>query len=50
LYPYLASSTSLATLLPEWAHIGGPDETLKRLTDPEQRLKMTADMKSSFPA
>jgi N-acyl-D-amino-acid deacylase len=46
LYPYRASSTSLATLLPKWVHVGGPAEMLKRLTDPEQRTKMTADMKS----
>jgi N-acyl-D-amino-acid deacylase len=46
LYPYRAGSTSLATLLPEWAHVGGPAETLKRLTDPHQRRKMKTDMKS----
>jgi N-acyl-D-amino-acid deacylase len=46
LYPYRAGSTSLATLLPEWAHVGGPAETLKRLVDPKQRRKMTADMQS----
>jgi len=45
LYPYRAGSTSLATLLPEWAHVGGPAETLKRLADPDLRQKMTADMK-----
>ena len=44
LYPYRAGSTSLATLLPAWAHVGGPAETLKRLANPEQRSKMTADM------
>jgi N-acyl-D-amino-acid deacylase len=46
LYPYQAGGTRLATLLPEWAHVGGPDETLKRLADPAQREKMTAAMKS----
>ena len=46
LYPYRAGSTSLATLLPEWAHVGGPAKTLTRLADPEQRNKMTADMQS----
>jgi len=46
LYPYRAGSTSLATLLPEWAHVGGPAQTLKRLADPELRRKMTADMMS----
>lgn len=46
LYPYRAGSTSLATMLPQWAHVGGPAETLKRLTDPQLRKKMTADMQS----
>jgi N-acyl-D-amino-acid deacylase len=46
LYPYRAGSTSLATLLPEWARLGGPAETLKRLADPQLRGKMTADMQS----
>ena len=46
LYPYLAGSTSLVTMLPEWAHVGGPEETLKRLADPETRVKMTSDMQA----
>jgi len=46
LYPYRAGSTSLKTLLPEWAHVGGPTETLRRLSDPAQRRRMTADMQS----
>jgi N-acyl-D-amino-acid deacylase len=46
LYPYRAGGTRLATLLPEWAHAGGPAETLKRLADPVQRQKMTAAMQS----
>jgi len=45
LYPYRAGSTRLATLLPEWAHVGGSAETLKRLADPQLRSKMTADLK-----
>jgi len=46
LYPYQAGGTRLATLLPDWAQVGGPAETLKRLADPAQRDKMTAAMKS----
>ena len=46
LYPYRAGSTSLTTLLPEWAHVGGPAKTLERLADPDMQRKMTADMKS----
>jgi len=46
LYPYLAGSTTLVTMLPEWAHAGGPQETLKRLADPKLRAKMTNDMQT----
>lgn len=33
-YPYIASSTSLASLLPRWARNGGREPTLERLRDP----------------
>lgn len=46
LYPYLAGSTSLVTMLPEWSHVGGPEETLKRLADSQMRAKMTGDMQT----
>ncbi|MGD8519526.1 MAG: D-aminoacylase [Desulfobacterales bacterium] len=45
-YPYLAGSTSLVTMLPQWAHVGGPAEILMRLTDPDTRTKMSADMQT----
>ncbi|MEV0635338.1 D-aminoacylase [Streptomyces sp. NPDC050619] len=34
-YPYTPGSTTLAALLPSWASEGGPEEILKRLTEPE---------------
>jgi N-acyl-D-amino-acid deacylase len=39
-YPYLAGSTTLAAVLPSWAAAGGPDATLARLRDPEQRARI----------
>jgi N-acyl-D-amino-acid deacylase len=45
-YPYRAGSTALVAMLPQWAHVGGPAETLKHLADPATRTKMTADMQS----
>jgi N-acyl-D-amino-acid deacylase len=33
-YPYLPGSTTLAALLPGWASVGGPEQTLARLADP----------------
>ncbi|OQD52508.1 N-acyl-D-amino-acid deacylase [Streptomyces phaeoluteigriseus] len=32
-YPYTAGCTTLVALLPSWASEGGPEETLRRLTD-----------------
>jgi N-acyl-D-amino-acid deacylase len=37
-YPYVASWTELATVLPGWVREGGDDAALKRLRDPEQVL------------
>ncbi|NNF98698.1 MAG: D-aminoacylase [Desulfobacteraceae bacterium] len=46
MYPYLAGSTSLVTMLPEWAHDGGPKATLERLKDSGTRTRMASDMAS----
>ena len=47
-YPYNASSTSMAAMVPKWAHAGGFGEMLKRLAAPEQRLLdgIAAEMES----
>jgi len=34
-YPYIASATSLTSIIPGWAHEGGPKALLARLQDPE---------------
>ncbi len=39
-YPYVASSTGLAALMPHWAQEGGADRLLERLRDPEIRQKI----------
>jgi N-acyl-D-amino-acid deacylase len=39
-YPYLPGSTTLAALLPGWAHAGGPDATLLLLDDPDARERI----------
>ncbi len=41
-YPYAASSTTLLTLLPQWALAGGPDAILQRLSDPRSRVDVVA--------
>jgi N-acyl-D-amino-acid deacylase len=43
-YPYIASATSLDSLLPRWAHVGGPDQTLKRIVFEESRQRIINDV------
>lgn len=43
MYPYLASSTSLTIVVPEWAHEGGQAALLERLGDPLTRESIKAD-------
>jgi N-acyl-D-amino-acid deacylase len=43
-YPYIASSTGLASLLPHWSHEGGASKLMEYLGDPAMREKMAADM------
>ena len=44
-YPYVASSTGLAAVLPHWAHEGGPEKMMERLRDPELRKRMWKDQR-----
>ena len=39
-YPYLPGSTTLAALVPGWAHEGGPDATIDRLGDATARERI----------
>jgi N-acyl-D-amino-acid deacylase len=43
-YPYTASSTTLRTLLPDWALEGGIDAMLKRLADPAIRDRIRGEL------
>jgi N-acyl-D-amino-acid deacylase len=44
-YPYVASSTDLDSLLPSWTYEGGNAEELRRLTNTEERSKITAEIR-----
>jgi len=48
-YPYEAGMTSLATLLPPWAHEGGLERLLERLRRPEERERMRRDIEQGVP-
>jgi N-acyl-D-amino-acid deacylase len=44
-YPYIASSTGLATIIPHWAHEGGPEKMMERLRDPKLRKRMAREQR-----
>jgi N-acyl-D-amino-acid deacylase len=43
-YPYVASGTDLAAVLPGWAHEGGTEALLTRLRTPSTRARIRADL------
>ncbi|MGI6358281.1 MAG: N-acyl-D-amino-acid deacylase family protein [Bacillota bacterium] len=43
-YPYTASSTTITTIFPDWAHEGGVDGLLQRLTTPETRERLRQEV------
>ncbi|MFP4457589.1 MAG: N-acyl-D-amino-acid deacylase family protein [Clostridia bacterium] len=43
-YPYIASSTSLKTLIPQWAHDGGVSKLRKRVLDKNTRLRIREEI------
>ena len=44
-YPYIASSSSLGSLLPDWAHAGGSSALLARLRSPVERERVVAGIR-----
>lgn len=47
-YPYTASSTSMRTMLPDWALSGGSDSITYRLQEPTIRKKIVDEMVSLY--
>jgi len=47
MYPYLAGSSGLAALLPDWAYADGMEAALARLADQDTRRRMIPDMQES---
>ncbi|HET8547097.1 MAG TPA: amidohydrolase family protein [Bryobacteraceae bacterium] len=48
-YPYVAGSSVLTQLLPQWVLDGGTEAMLARLTDRDQRRRITAEITSGLP-
>ena len=44
IYPYIASSTGLASTLPQWIHAGGTKELLRRISEPETRARIKREL------
>ena len=47
-YPYTRGNNNLASIIPPWAHEGGPSKMLDRLRDPQQRPKLKKDIRSGI--
>ncbi|MEP6820422.1 MAG: D-aminoacylase [bacterium] len=48
-YPYAASGTGLqAALVPRWAEVGGREELLKRIDDPQVRPRLLREMEENL--
>lgn len=43
-YPYTRGNNNLVSIIPPWAHEGGRTELLKRLRDPETRVRLKRDI------
>jgi N-acyl-D-amino-acid deacylase len=49
LYVYTAGGTGLEATIPSWAHEGGNDALLKRLADPEIRIRLKKEIVTGSP-
>jgi N-acyl-D-amino-acid deacylase len=47
-YAYTASSTGMSQLIPEWAREGGRERFRERVADPDQKAKISEEMKRSL--
>lgn len=48
-YPYVASSTGLGTVIPDWAHEGGWSQLAARLRDPATRQRIVEQVRAARP-
>ncbi len=46
-YPYIASSTGLRSIIPQWAHADGPEAMRQRLLDPDTGARIREEMQAS---
>ena len=46
-YPYIASSTGLSSVIPAWAHEGGPKAMIDRIKDPDTAARLRGEIEES---
>lgn len=49
-YPYTASATTITTIFPDWAHVGGVEGLLARLRNPAERAQVRTAVLESMQA
>ena len=49
IYPYIAGSSLLSQLIPDWAHEGGVSKMLERINDPDTRLRIEKEYRAQGP-
>ena len=47
-YPYTRGNNDLASIMPPWAHEGGPQKLVERLKDPSLRTKLKHDIEAGI--
>lgn len=47
-YPYTRGNNNLSSIIPPWAHEGGPQKLIERLKDPVERAKIKRDADSEI--
>ena len=47
-YPYTRGNNSLGTIIPEWAHEGGFQKMIERLSDNKQRVRLKKDIENGI--
>ena len=48
-YPYRAGQNNLSSIIPPWAHEGGPQALIQRLKDPALRPRLESEINNGIP-
>lgn len=48
-YPYTRGNNNLASIIPPWAHEGGPTKLIERLKNPAVRVRLKQEIRNGLP-